>query len=450
VPNAIASGSLTSISATRRSAGLNVAEATRELTLIDGRDPVMLVTLHLMSDSLHDPSRRRAGDSRHIRRIELFEVRLPLSALARGAMAASDNGLGMAIPAEQPWLEADFLMCRLEDGDGIEGWGESYVWLPESGTSNRDMASAIEHHLATYVLGSDPAATQALAARLDRNVARNEMAKGLLDLACHELTARQIGRPVHDLLGGTTVDRLPLCGLVPMAPPEDVAAICDGYARSGYRTVRLKLGGGAHEDRDVVAAVRERCGDELRIRVDYNQAYSAATAVRALQLLEPFGIDAAEQPLPVGDLLGMVDVAARTSIPLFLHEGFFSMGELVALIEAGGCGVVGINTERPGGITGALRAIDYAAARGLGTIIHNQPLGIGTAAHAHLAAARADRLGHDVELAGDVMFDEHLVTRRYTVDDGQLVLPGGPGWGIDVDRDALDDHLVAEPIVLQA
>lgn len=412
-------------------------------TLIDGRAVLMLITLQTMSDSLHarDPL---------IRSIELFQARVPLSRLARGAMAASDNGLGMAIPAEEPWLEADFLMCRLIDGDGNEGWGESYVWLPESGTSNADMASVIEHHLSTYVLGADPASTQALAARLDRNVARNEMAKGLVDLACHELAAQQMGRPVHDLLGGAAVDRIALCGLVPMGSPADVAALCDGYRNSGYRTVRLKLGTSPNHDRDVVVAVRERCGDDLRIRVDYNQAYSTTTAVRALQLLEPYGIDAAEQPLPVGDLLGMVEVARRTTIPLFLHEGFFSMGDLVALIESGGCGVVGINTERPGGITGALRAIDYAAARGMGTIIHNQPLGIGTAAHAHIAAARADRLGHDVELAGDVMFEEHLVTSRYAVEDGAMVLPGGPGWGIEVDRDALDDHLVAAPAVLHA
>jgi muconate cycloisomerase len=235
-----------------------------------------------------------------------------------------------------------------------------------------------------------------------------------------------------------------------MGSPEDVAAICDGYRNSGYRTVRLKLGTSPHHDRDVVVAVRERCGNELRIRVDYNQAYSTTTAVRALQLLEPQGIDAAEQPLPVGDLLGMAELSRRTTIPLFLHEGFFSMGDLVALIESGGCGVAGINTERPGGITGALRVIDYAAARGMGTIIHNQPLGIGTAAHAHIAAARADRLGHDVELAGDIMFEEHLVTSRYAVEDGSLVLPGGPGWGISVDRDALNDHLVAPPAVLHA
>ena len=46
------------------------------------------------------------------------------------------------------------------------------------------------------------------------------------------------------------------------------------------------------------------------------------------------------------------------------------------------------------------------------------------------------------------MFSEHLVDRRYEVLDGEMLLPGGAGWGIEVDRDALDRHLVAEPTVM--
>jgi muconate cycloisomerase len=143
----------------------------------------------------------------------------------------------------------------------------------------------------------------------------------------------------------------------------------------------------------------------------------------------------------------MAEVQRRSPIPLFLHEGFFSLSDAVALIEMGGCRVMGINTERPGGLTAALRAIDYAAARGLGTIVHNQPLGIGTAAHLHLATARFDRLGHDVELAGDVMFDQHLVEQRCVAEQGMLAVPTGPGWGVEIDLDALHDHLVAPPRV---
>ncbi len=393
---------------------------------------------------------RSADRAAPIVAVELFEAEVPLSELARGAMAESDNGLGMALDTEEPWLAADFLLCRLEDADGVEGWGEAYVWLPETGVSQREMAMAIRDHLAKYLLGARPTDVQAIAARLDRNVARNEVAKGVLDIACHELAARQLGRPVHDLIGGAAIDRIPLCGLIPLGSPETVAMLADHYRRAGYGSVRIKLGTGIGQDHDVIAAVRDRCGDDLRIRVDYNQAYTAATAARALSRIEPYGIDAAEQPLPVGDVLGMVDLQRRTPIPLFLHEGFFTTADAVGLIEAGGMGVVGINAERPGGLTGALRMVDYAAARGIGTIIHNQPLGIGTAMHAHLAAARWDRLGHDPELAGDVMFDQHLTTTRYAVEDGHLVLPGGPGWGVAVDRDALDDHLVAAPTLVSA
>lgn len=394
----------------------------------------------------------RVGRDRgaRIRRIELFPLQVPLSAIARQGMSESANGLGMAIPSEEPWTAGDFLYCCLTDDDGVEGWGEVFVWLPETGLSSTGMAAVIEGALGKYVLGAHPADVQSIAARMDRNVAHCEVAKGLLDIACHELTARRLGCPVHDLIGGAAVDRVPLCGLVPLGSPETVAAIARGYVRAGYRTVRIKLGTSPHEDLEVMTAVREQVGPGIRLRVDYNQAYSAPQAIRALRLLEPLGIDAAEQPVRIGDVLSMVAIQRETTIPLFLHEGFFSYSDLVALVELGGSRVVGINLERPGGITGALRCIDYAWARGMGTIIHNQSIGIGTAAQAQLAAARFDLLGHSPELAGDVMFDEHLVTRRYAVEDGCIVLPDGPGWGIDVDRDAVTAHLIAPPTVLTA
>jgi O-succinylbenzoate synthase len=112
--------------------------------------------------------------------------------------------------------------------------------------------------------------------------------------------------------------------------------------------------------------------------------------------------------------------------------------------------VLGVNAERPGGLVPALALIDYASARGLGSIIHNQPLGLGTAHLAHLAAARYDQLGHDVELAGDVMFSHPLVTDAPRAVDGVLPVPTGPGFGVTIDRDALDDHQVAPTVSITA
>jgi muconate cycloisomerase len=390
------------------------------------------------------------ADRAPIAGLELFITRVPFSDIARQAMVSSANGLGMAIPAEEAWEGGDFVFLRLVDEDGVEGWGEVLLWLPETGVSPSQLVDVIEHHLSRYVLGAQPSDVRALGARLDRNVTRNEVPKGLIDLACHDLAARQLGVPVHDLLGGRGTDELPLCGLVPLVDIDTTVAICTGYVKGGYRTLRLKVGTTPAHDRDVVAAVRDAVGHEVRLRLDYNQAYRAPEAVRALRMLEPYGIDAAEQPLPVGDMLGMVTVQSQTSIPVFLHEGAFTPAEVVTLIELGGCGVLGINAERPGGLTAALSLIDYAAARGLGTIIHNQPLGLGTAHLAHLAAARFDVLGHDVELAGDVMFSQTLVTDAPRPRHGVLPVPTGPGFGVTIDRDALDDHLVAPPVAVRA
>lgn len=380
--------------------------------------------------------------------IELYTVRVPFSDIARQAMSESDNGLGMALEAEEPWEAGDFVFARLRDEEGTEGWGEVFLWLPETGVSPDQVVSVIRAHLARYVLGASPVQVGAIRSRMDRNVNRNEVAKGLLDLALHDLAARQLGRPVHDLLGGRRTATIPLCGLVPLADPATTAAICAGYVGAGYQTLRIKLGTGPHEDRRVIEAVRAEVGEDVRLRVDYNQAYRFPEAVRALRMLEELGIDAAEQPLPVGDVLGMAQLQRQVSIPLFLHEGAFTVADVVTLVELGGSHVVGINAERPGGIIPALELIDYAATRGLGTIIHNQPLGLGTAVLAHLAAARFDRLGHAVELAGDVMFAETLVHETIRPRHGELTVPTGPGFGVTVDRGALDARTTAEPVTI--
>ena len=48
-----------------------------------------------------------------IERIELFPLHVPFREAVRAAMARSQGGLGMAIPAEEPWTGGDFVIARL-------------------------------------------------------------------------------------------------------------------------------------------------------------------------------------------------------------------------------------------------------------------------------------------------------------------------------------------------
>lgn len=227
-----------------------------------------------------------------------------------------------------------------------------------------------------------------------------------------------------------------------------MVAFCQMNVDAGKKTLRTKLGRGVGADREIIQAIRDAVGDDIRLRVDYNQAYTPAQAVQAIRAIEEYRIDVAEQPVRGTDYTGLAYVQKRVSTPLMAHEGCFSLQDITTLIALGGIEVVGINSERPGGVTAALRAIDYAQRQGLTALIHNQPLGIASAMHLHLAVVKHYALGHDTELAGHTMFESDLLLEEIDYSKGSVSPPSGPGWGVQLDEVALEKYKTAPTTVL--
>ena len=249
---------------------------------------------------------------------------------------------------------------------------------------------------------------------------------------------------------GRAAEKIPLAALIPLMDAAEMAQWTQIFYDQGYRTFRLKLGRSIPEDVQVVELVRRTLGDKIRIRVDYNQAYhSPPLAIRAIKAIEPFGIDFAEQPIRNADYIGMAAVQRQVDTPVMSHEDFFSLQDLVTLVELQAVRVIGINTERPGGITNALRAITYAELRGLSVVLHNQPLGISSAATLHLAASKHHQLGHATELFGHLMMEDDLIVNPLDYSGGMGGLPEGPGWGIELDEGALQRYAAAPTTVLE-
>ncbi len=382
-------------------------------------------------------------------RIELTSLHVPFREEVREVMRSGAGGVGMAIPVEEPWLGSDFVICRLSAEDGSVGLGEAFVWLPETGVLPDQLVTCIRGQLGKYVLGERPFDVERLRRRMDANVARSEVAKGLLDMACYDLMGRITGRPACDFMGGRAVEKVPLAALIPLADPDTMLGICAAFHEQGFRTFRIKLGAGVKRDVAIISRIRERLGDEIRLRVDYNQAYSPAQAVRAIRAIEPYTIDYAEQPVRATDSIGMAAVQKQVTTPLMAHEGCFSLQDIVTLVELGAVRVIGLNSERPGGVTNALRAIAYAELRGLGVALHNQTLGIAAAMHLHLAAAKHHSLGHATELFGHVMLEDDLIVQPLDYAGGTGALPTGPGWGVDLDEDALERYATGPNVVLE-
>jgi muconate cycloisomerase len=381
-------------------------------------------------------------------RIELTPVFVPFREMVSQMMAAA-GGLGMAIAAEEAWLGGDYVICKLIADDGSVGLGEAFVWLPETGVSPEQLVDSVKSALGRYVLGESPFNVERIRHRMDANVARSDVAKGLLDMALYDLMGRIAGRPACDFMGGRAVDEIPLAALIPLMDLDTMIGLAENFHGDGMRTMRLKLGNSMQEDVRIIERFREVLGDEVRLRVDYNQAYSPAEAVRAIKAIEPFGIDFAEQPVRATDYVGMAHVQHRVDTPVMAHEGCFSLQDIVTLAELGGIGIVGLNSERPGGVTNAIRAIDYAEQRGMGAVIHNQTLGVATAMQIHLAAARHHSLGHATELFGHVMLEDDLIVEPIDYGGGTATVPVGPGWGVELDEDALRKYATADTTLVE-
>jgi len=389
----------------------------------------------------------QAGDTR-ITRIELTPLFVPFWEITRKAMESSEGGLGMAIPAEEAWLGGDFVICRLVADNGCFGLGEAFVWLPETGVSPNQLIDIIQNALANYVLGESPFNVERIRHRMEINVSRSEVAKGLLDMACYDLMGRICNRPACDFMGGKAIDKIPLAALIPLMDIDTMVELTQGFYNDNTRSFRLKLGGGIQNDVRIIQRTREAFGDEIRIRVDYNQAYMPAEALRAIKAIEPYGIDVAEQPVRATDYLGMAYVQKHVDTPLMAHEGCFSLKDIITLTELGAVGIVGLNSERPGGVTNALRAIAYAEQRGMGVVIHNQTLGIASAMQIHLAAARYHSLGHAIELFGHVMFEDDLIIENIDYSGGRVSLPKGAGFGVELDEEALKKYATGPTVVI--
>lgn len=384
-----------------------------------------------------------------IENIELTPLFVPFKGPVKHIMQSSESGLGMAIKAEEPWLGGDFVICKLICNDGNIGLGESFVWLPESGITPYQIIDSIKSGLADYVIGENPFNIEKINQRMDNNVARSEAAKGLLDMACYDLMGHIKELPAYNLMGGNVADKIPLAALIPLTSPILMKGIVKSYYRKGYHTFRLKLGNSINEDIEIVETIRKALGYEIRIRVDYNQAYDPPEAIHAIKAIESFQIDFAEQPVGADDYLGMAYVQKYVNIPLMAHEGFFSLKDFIVLVELKAVRVLGINSERPGGVTNALKALNYAKSKDIGIVLHNQPLGIASAMHIHFHAANYNSINYATELFGQEMLEDDLISTPIDYSNGFAKVPEGSGWGVKLDEKALKRYAIGETLIIE-
>jgi O-succinylbenzoate synthase len=264
------------------------------------------------------------------------------------------------------------------------------------------------------------------------------MAKAGLELAVLDAALRAEGRPLSAYLGATT-DRIP--SGVSVGIQHDPSALVDvvgGYLDEGYQRIKIKIRPG--RDIDDTAAVRAAYPG-IRLQVDANSAYTLADA-ELLARLDAFDLLLIEQPLQEDDIVDHATLARRLRTPVCLDESIVSAKAAADAIALGSAAIINIKAGRVGGYLEAVRVHDVCRDAGVpvwcGGMLET---GIGRAANAALAALPGFELPGDVS-ASDRFYARDIVTRPIVLDDGFVAVPTGPGLGVEIDTEALDDFTV--------
>ena len=332
----------------------------------------------------------------------------------------------------------DYGVVIVSTDAGIEGIGEiSTLWDGAGGVQCR----FVTDYFRPALLGEDPLAINRCLRRMRTLNDRAHPARAAVDMALYDIAGKALGTPVYTLLGGRSRESIVLSRSIPILDPAEMAAYAVQQVEAGFSCVKVKVGLDADADVRAVEAIRAAIGPRRTIRVDANMGYrTAKDAIRAIKRMEPFGIHSVEQPIPPGDLDALRLIRHSVVTPIMVDESVFGPEDAWAILHAGAADLLNVYVAEAGGLANASLIFRMAEQAGVPCVIGAMPeFGIGTAAAVHLGIAMTNLSDQDPCDACGVIYQLHdIVQERFTVRDGRIWPPEGPGLGVTLDRDALE------------
>ncbi|MES3518116.1 MAG: dipeptide epimerase [Natronomonas sp.] len=268
-------------------------------------------------------------------------VELPLStpfSIARGTTETAEN-----------------VVVEIE-ADGETGYGAAAP-SPRYGETIDTVEAVLPDLLAAAESVGDPHARRRIQTEMQATVRDNPAARAAVDIALWDLAGSLLETPLYRLLG--LVPGGPETSYtIGLGPTDEMKRRAEAATDAGHSILKLKLG--TDRDLEIVAAVRA-AAPEATIRVDANEAWDRAEAIRKIETLEGYGVEFVEQPVPAdGDLAAVYEAAP---LPIVLDESVEDAASVSAVADI--CDGVNFKLVKCGGLTPTLDAIATARAHGL-------------------------------------------------------------------------------------
>lgn len=263
-----------------------------------------------------------------------------------------------------------------------------------------------------------------------------------IDQALWDIKGKLLNVPVYELLGGPTRDRVRVYGRASNA--EQMKQ----QKAAGFTVIKTGVAKKAHANIvenprfikyaiDNFASLRDAGGDDMDIGIDFHGSISPQTAkilIKELEVYQPMFI---EEPCQCQNVDTMVDIARGTHIPIATGERIFTKWGFREILEKGAASIIQPDLCHAGGITEGRIIAGMAEAYYVPIAPHN-PMGpISLAVGLQLAASIPNFLVQEQVSLGEGYLKNPFKLQK----DGTVLVPKGPGLGIELDEALMADKI---------
>ncbi len=339
-------------------------------------------------------------------------------------------------------------LARIEASDGTIGWGECISQFKEATYAT---AAMLDNGLTDMLIGKNPLENEVL-----WNMLRGQVwwygdtggiaafAISALDMALWDLKGKILGVPLYQLLGGKQQERLPVCASTHPKSSDigDMAAELAVHIQNGYKIVKVgfgkkghaNLGTNATRDIEFVKTVRAAIGADAGLIIDIGAKmhWTVPHAIKMATAFVEYNLTWLEDVFQPDNLIGYTHLRhAVPEIMIGFGERFWNRADYLRLLQADVCDVILVDPGRTEGVTGMHQITQLAARYNVGMDPHCWSSAIITAASLHVAFASTNATIFEMKPFENPMQHE-LVTQPFHPVDGYIIVPDGPGLGIEV------------------
>jgi galactonate dehydratase len=376
--------------------------------------------------------------------------------------------------ADGGWRTISYL--RLETDTGLVGWSEYFesAWSPG--------LTGVVESLGPSVLGRDPQAFARLSSdlrALTRISAGGLVSQAIaaIENACIDLAGKAAGLPAHALFGGPIRDRIraywshcgsfratrgehfgtpPLDGIDgwvalgrevrergftaaktnPVLYGSDGPELANPGFAPGLEHARLPGNEVVTASRAQLEALREGAGPGVDLMLDLNFSVRGEGLVRFGRALDD--LELAWLEVDLHEPAALADARSRIVTPIASCEALYGLLGYRPYLQARAADVVIVDVPW-NGLWESLRIAALADAFEVNVAPHNFYGHLATHASMHFAAAAPNVRILEMEV-DDVPWHDDLVDHAPVVRDGYAEIPDRPGWGCDVNEEAVAAH----------